>query len=80
MLCRVVLCCAVYRSDPPAEDAPQPAMTREQILSACDGSLRRLQTDYIDLYQIHCEWTSIQAGLAAGLSVGIYVVYLQPLW
>jgi len=28
-------------------------LTRAEILQACDGSLRRLQTDVIDLYQIH---------------------------
>ena len=28
-------------------------LSRAEILSACDGSLRRLQTDVIDLYQIH---------------------------
>ncbi|KAF6257801.1 aldo/keto reductase [Scenedesmus sp. NREL 46B-D3] len=43
------------RADPPLDygTAPQPNLTREQILTACDSSLRRLQTDYIDLYQIH---------------------------
>lgn len=30
-----------------------PALTPEQIGQAIDDSLRRLQTDYIDLYQIH---------------------------
>ena len=30
-----------------------PRITREHIHAAIDGSLRRLQTDYIDLYQIH---------------------------
>jgi aryl-alcohol dehydrogenase-like predicted oxidoreductase len=30
-----------------------PRITREHISAAIDGSLRRLQTDYIDLYQIH---------------------------
>lgn len=45
----------VCRADPPLdfETAPQPNLTREQILAACDASLRRLQTTYIDLYQIH---------------------------
>lgn len=28
-------------------------LSRKHILDACDRSLRRLQTDYIDLYQIH---------------------------
>lgn len=30
-----------------------PQLTREQIITACDASLQRLQTDYLDLYQIH---------------------------
>ncbi|ARN74018.1 NADP(H)-dependent aldo-keto reductase [Oceanicoccus sagamiensis] len=30
-----------------------PRLSREQIHQAIDGSLKRLQTDYVDLYQIH---------------------------
>jgi aryl-alcohol dehydrogenase-like predicted oxidoreductase len=31
----------------------QSGLTKSEILNACDNSLRRLQTDVIDLYQIH---------------------------
>lgn len=35
-------------------DTPQrQGLSRQQILTGCDDSLRRLGTDYIDLYQIH---------------------------
>ncbi len=30
-----------------------PRLTRDHIREACDASLRRLQTDYLDLYQVH---------------------------
>jgi len=30
-----------------------PRLTRAQVLAACDASLKRLQTDFIDLYQVH---------------------------
>ena len=33
----------------------QAGLSRRHILSACDASLRRLNTDYIDLYQVHKE-------------------------
>lgn len=33
-----------------------PRLSREHVLQACDASLQRLQTDYIDLYQVH--WPS----------------------
>lgn len=44
---------ASKRTDPENPDAPPNRMTRADILAACDGSLRRLKTSYIDLYQLH---------------------------
>lgn len=41
--------------------------SRKHIRESCDASLRRLRTDYIDLYQIHAEdlWTPLEETLAA---------------
>ena len=41
------------RTEPPGEEKMSTRLDRESILSACDASLRRLKTDYIDVYQLH---------------------------
>ena len=39
---------------PMGEGPNDSGASRKHIISACEASLRRLDTDYIDLYQIHC--------------------------
>src|SRR6185295_7397419 len=47
----IVLATKVFH---PMNDKPnQGGLSRKHILASADDSLRRLQTDYIDLYQIH---------------------------
>jgi len=49
------------------DDPNQAGLSRRWITQAVDNSLRRLNTDYIDLYQAHC-WdplTSVEETLAA---------------
>jgi len=40
------------RTDPPGEER-RPRVDPESIREACEGELRRLKTDYLDLFQIH---------------------------
>ncbi len=47
----IVLATKVY--GPMASGMNRGGLSRKHILEACDASLRRLKTDYIDLYQIH---------------------------
>jgi aryl-alcohol dehydrogenase-like predicted oxidoreductase len=38
----------------PMDDGPNDAgLSRKHVISGCEASLRRLATDYIDLYQVH---------------------------
>ena len=48
---RVVIATKVF--NPMGEDPNQKGLSRKHILHAIDDSLRRLGTDYVDLYQIH---------------------------
>lgn len=41
------------RDDPPSKRKAPCRLDRESVLTACDASLRKLQTDYLDLYQLH---------------------------
>src|SRR5262249_11445878 len=55
-------CTMPVGSDPNARGS-----SRKHIRESCDASLRRLRTDYIDLYQIHAEdlWTPLEETVAA---------------
>lgn len=48
---RVVLATKVYF--PMSDDPNAQGSSRRHIIEQCEASLRRLQTDYIDLYQLH---------------------------
>jgi len=52
----------------PMGDGPNDAgLSRQHLIAACEASLRRLGTDYVDLYQVH-EWdgqTPLEETLAA---------------
>ncbi|MEI6276710.1 MAG: aldo/keto reductase [Prolixibacteraceae bacterium] len=47
----VVIATKVY--NPMSQDPNDAGLSRKHIMSSIDNSLRRLKTDYVDLYQIH---------------------------
>ncbi len=49
------------------EDAQGAYINKKQVIAAVDGSLQRLKTDYIDLYQIHWPDRAIQIFGQGGL-------------
>lgn len=53
---------SLYSGDPNAGGA-----NRKSLIAACENSLRRLQTDYIDLYWLHCwdKFTPIEETMSA---------------
>jgi aryl-alcohol dehydrogenase-like predicted oxidoreductase len=46
---------AAARTVPPTDPPPDARLDAKSVVAACEASLRRLGTDYIDLYQLH--WT-----------------------
>jgi NDP-hexose 2,3-enoyl reductase len=48
---RIVLATKAYGQMAPPPDAP--GLSARNLLRRCEGSLRRLRTDHIDLYQLH---------------------------
>ena len=52
---------------PVGEGPNDTGLSRKHILKACEDSLRRLGTDYIDLYQVHGDdrWTPLEETLRA---------------
>src|ERR1700728_2714151 len=48
---RLVIATKVF--NPMGDDPNQRGLSRKHIMHAIDDSLRRLETDYVDLYQIH---------------------------
>ncbi len=53
---RVFLATKVHRPMDPT-DPNAAGLSRRHIIAECEASLRRLQTDYIDLYQLHRQQT-----------------------
>jgi aryl-alcohol dehydrogenase-like predicted oxidoreductase len=56
-----------WGTDDPDNRCPnQYGLSRKHLIAACDASLKRLKTDYIDLYQVHMwdPWTRLEETLS----------------
>jgi aryl-alcohol dehydrogenase-like predicted oxidoreductase len=81
----VILATKVYSPVPRKGNRPEPnadgrSISAVKIKKHCDGSLRRLQTDWIDLYQMHhvdrsCPWDEAWQGFSSLVQQG-KIVYV----
>ena len=64
---RTQIVLATKATMPVGSGANDRGASRKHLRESCDASLRRLKTDYIDLYQVHVEdlWTPLEETLAA---------------
>ncbi len=67
---------------PMGDDPNQIGSSRHHLIHSCEASLRRLNTDYIDIYTMH-GFDALTAGAASGAlssMVSTVVVSMEPGW
>ena len=67
----------LFQMDPRRPNAY--GLSRKHILDAVEGSLKRLQTDYIDLYQVMTTFFSFKISFLLK-TIKIVVFVLEALW